>query len=316
MMRQVKLQDSFLDERRELSLYDVVFPLLSMTESGVPEFLLGSCFPLGRGLYATAAHVFEPFMIARRRYTRLQSCDTPLTDDEKSERARDIATARPFDDIDVNCGALILDQAAIRNGEFRLVGFSLVKHIEMFLDDDLALLFLHDDKRRNKHGDIAPIGCLPITESPSVGEKVTVTGFPARNHRIKIEQKDRLVDFSAWLGLVESSGEICKLNTVKRDNAVCFFPCIETTARMAAGHSGGPAISIDTGGVIGVNSTGLESTAYSVVSWIGKALDHEFTLPFAVQAGDCDIAPGRVVSLRLLAKRGLLQINSRSENDR
>jgi hypothetical protein len=40
-MKQLKLAESFLDDKQELSLFDVVLPLLKMSERGVPEALLG-----------------------------------------------------------------------------------------------------------------------------------------------------------------------------------------------------------------------------------------------------------------------------------
>jgi len=48
-MKQFTLAESFLADDRELSFFDVVLPLFKMTDRGVLEALLGSCFPIGIG---------------------------------------------------------------------------------------------------------------------------------------------------------------------------------------------------------------------------------------------------------------------------
>lgn len=307
-MKQVTFAESFLGDDRELSLFDVVLPLFKLTDRGVPEALLGSCFPIGIGVYATAAHIFEPFMQARHRYKPLDPRREPPTLQEKLARQQDMKAERLFEGINVNCGALVLDQAAIREGRYNLLGFSLVRHVVIFLDDDLALLFLHEDKRRNAKGEVAPIACLPLVETPKVGDGITVTGFPGKNNRMKVEVVDGKIQGDFWLGLVASDGEITNMHEVKRDEGHCFYPCIETSASMLPGHSGGPAISKESWGVSGVNSASIGGEGYSVISWSGKALDWEFELPFETTLGTHTIPCGSSISLRRMAECEVIRI--------
>ncbi len=301
-MKQVKPLESFLDADKELSLFDIVLPLLKMSERGVPEEHLGSCFPIGIGLYATAAHVFEPFMQARHRYKPFDRRSEPPSLEEKLARQRDMVDSKLFEGVDVNCGALVLDQAAIREGTFKPLGFSLARHVVIFLDDDLALLFLHEDKRRNVRSLHQPLNVLPIVETPKGEEEIIVTGFPGRHNRFEIGVVDVKLEGAARLGLVASEGKLSQLHDVKRDEGQCFYPCIETTASMLHGDSGGPAISKERCGVVGVNSAGLDSPGYSVVSWTGKALDWDFELPFDLTLGSLAIPAGQPVSLRRMAE--------------
>lgn len=308
-MRQVTAADSFLDDAHELSLFDVVLPLLKLDERGKPTGHLGSCFPIGIGLYATAAHVFEPFMEARRRYKPPDPRAEPLSHQEKLDRQRDMIAEEAFEGVDVNCGALVLDQAATREGEYRSLGFSLVRHVVSFLDDDLALLFLHDDKRRNSCNQRQPISVLPIVENPMEGDEIIVAGFPGRTNRFDIGVVDGKLQGRVGLGLVASEGTISRLHPVKRDEGQCFYPCIETTASMLNGHSGGPAISKASSGVAGVNSAGGQHMpGYSVLSWTGKALDWDFELPFDLTLGEQVVAAGQPVSLRRMAEAGVVHI--------
>ena len=313
VMKQLVLSESFLDEEKELSYFDVVHPLLKLNAFGVPELILGSCFPIGIGIYASAAHIFKPFEEARREYKPYFPREEAMSEEEKIERMKDMQARNLFEAVDVNCGAMILDQAEIRLGNRRLLGISLARHVVVFLDHDLALIFLHDDKRRNVRGERSPITCLPIVEKPNIGEEITVAGFPGKNNKLKIEVKNGKIEGAIGLGLVASSGEITAKHIDKRDDAKCFYPCFETTACMLSGHSGGPAISVESWGVVGVNSTGFDSESggaieYSVVSWIGKALDAEFVLPFDVTLGKREVTAGENISLRLMAEYEVIRI--------
>jgi hypothetical protein len=307
-LKQLKLAESFLDDKQELSLFDVVLPLLKMGDRGVPELLLGSCFAIGVGVYATAAHIFEPFMQARHRYKPFDPRKEPPTIGEKLDRQSDMTANKLFEGVDVNCGAIVLDQAAIRAGQYKLIGFSLVRHVVIFLDDDLAILFLHDDKRRNVNADRHPIAILPIIENPKVGDEITVAGFPGKNNQINFGVVDGKIEGAAWIGLVASDGVITHKHEVMRDVGHCFYPCIETTASMLPGHSGGPAISKETWGVSGVNSASIGGHGYSVISWAGKALDWDFELPFDIILGKHSIPSGDPISLRRMAECEVIRI--------
>jgi hypothetical protein len=313
-MKQISLSESFLGEDKRLSYFDLVHPLFKMNSLGVPESLLGSCFPIGVGFYVTAAHIFEPFEETRREYKPYFPRAEPLSLEEKTERMNDMRNRKDlFKNVDVNCGAVILDQSAIRVGRLKHRGRSLARYVVIFYDYDLAIIFLHEDERRNIDGERMPIACLPIIEEPKVGEKFTLVGFPGKNNRIKVEVRDGELVGEAWLGLVASSGEITAKHEVKRDEAKCFYPCLETTACMLSGHSGGPAISTDSLGVLGVNSTGFDAEdgsviEYSVVSWMGKALDAEFALPYEMTLGKRKVKAGENISLRVMAECDVIKI--------
>src|SRR5438309_9004671 len=79
---------------------------------------------------------------------------------------------------DVNTGALVLDQTAIRRGKPEPLGFSLVTGVMMKLDFELAVLIVADDKRRNPEGQAAPIACSSFIETPRVGQRIAVAGLP------------------------------------------------------------------------------------------------------------------------------------------
>ncbi len=313
-MKQITPEASYLDSSKELSFFDVVHPLFKLDTFGVPTSLLGSCFPIGIGIYVTAAHVFEPFEEAWREYKPYFPRYEPLSMTEKFDRLKDMQQRNDlFQNADANCGALILDQAAIRAGVLKHVGMSLARHVIVFFDHDLALIFLHEDKRRNIMGNRSPIACLPIVENPKVGEQFILAGFPGKNNKLKIDVSNNTIGGSIGLGLVTSTGQITSLFPVKRDDSKCFFPCFSTTARMLSQHSGGPAISVDSWGVLGVNSTGFDgedgtTIDYSVVSWIGKALEAKFDLPFDIQLGSKTVKAGDAFSLRTMADSGVIHI--------
>ncbi|MEZ6048747.1 MAG: CPXCG motif-containing cysteine-rich protein [Planctomycetaceae bacterium] len=308
MMKQLKVEESFLDDYQELSLFDVISPLFKMDEHGVPEQLLGSCFAIGVGIYATAAHIFDPFTEARRLYKPLDPRDGPPPLEDKLNRQADMKANRLFEGVDVNCGALVFEHSGIREGKLSPKGFSLVRHVVIFLDEDIALLFLHEDERGSTTNDQRPIAILPLIEHPQVGEVLTVAGYPGSNNRIQFDVIEQKIEGAAWIGLVASEGEITRLNEFKRDEGQCFYPCIETTASMKPGHSGGPAISKDSWGVVGVNSSSLGNHGYSVVSWIGKAIDLDFELPFEIKLGTKAISSGSPISLRRMAECNVIRI--------
>ena len=85
-MEQLKPEESFLDDEKELSLFDVVFPLFEMDINTKPLKLLGSCFPIGKGIYATAAHVFKIFTDVRNEYKPLDPQDRVMSLEEMLDR--------------------------------------------------------------------------------------------------------------------------------------------------------------------------------------------------------------------------------------
>jgi hypothetical protein len=61
-IRVIPLSESFFPKTPTISVYDVVFPLVSLTSEGKPSKLIGTCFAISNcGLYATAAHLYGEF---------------------------------------------------------------------------------------------------------------------------------------------------------------------------------------------------------------------------------------------------------------
>jgi hypothetical protein len=79
---------------------------------------------------------------------------------------------------------------------------------------------------------------------------------------------------------------------------------------MANGQSGGPALDWERVAVIGVNSRSFgEAVDYSLVSWLGRALDEPFgfdDVEFRTGAGE--VVPVRNTTLRRLAEAGIIKI--------
>jgi hypothetical protein len=148
-MPPVRIEKSFIDGERTLSYYDLVLPFFKMEADGTPTKLVGTCFPVGRGIYLTAAHNFDGFQEARGRYKRQSAEKKAPTLEEMAQRLQWMKEDRFLEGADVNTGALVLDPAAIRRGKLEPLGFSLVTSLIMALDFDLAVLFVADDKRRN-----------------------------------------------------------------------------------------------------------------------------------------------------------------------
>jgi hypothetical protein len=213
---------------------------------------------------------------------------------------------RFLDGADVNCGALILDQAAIRQGQLKPLGFSLVTSVIMTLDFDLAVLLVKDDKRRNPTGQPCPIACFSLIEKPYVGQKVAVAGFPGAANNFEVSEAGVEPRFSIKLSMVVNEGEITDLHPVMRDVGHGFFPCLQTDIDIAPGHSGGPAICKETLSVAGINSIG--GIAGGLVSWAGKAFDAELVTPVGLTIGGETVSAGDSTTLRKMAEAGLIQI--------
>jgi hypothetical protein len=53
-----------------------------------------------------------------------------------------------------------------------------------------------------------------------------------------------------------NEGEITELHPIMRDLGHGFFPCLQTSADIRPGHSGGPALCRETLSVVGIKSIG------------------------------------------------------------
>ena len=173
-------------------------------------------------------------------------------------------------------------------------------------DFDLALLFVENDVRRNPEGQPTPIACLSIQETPTVGQKVVVAGFPGSSNRVDVDEETGKVK-AVGLAMVVNEGEIVEMYPVMRDTGIAFYPCIQTDIDIEPGHSGGPAFCKETLSVVGINSTGGVA-GYGMLSWVGKALDAEMTIPRGLTIGDREVPAGGVITLRKLGAAGLITI--------
>jgi hypothetical protein len=201
-MPPISVADSFIDDERTASYYDLVIPFCKMEADGNPCYLVGTCFPIGIGIYLTAAHCFAGFEEARGRYKRLTAEKMAPTLEEKAERLHWMKEERFLEGADVNCGALILDQAAIRQGQLKPLGFSLFTAVVMSLDFDLAVLFVKHDKRRNPAGEVSPIPCFSLIEKPHLGQKIAVAGSLASTISLSVAPRSR----SGVLSASQASG--------------------------------------------------------------------------------------------------------------
>lgn len=305
-MPAIKVEDSYIDAERMLSYYDLVLPFYKMNADGSPKNLVGTCFPIGRGIYLTAAHNFDAFLAARNRYKRRSAEKTPPTLEEMAHRLQWMKEDRFLEGVDVNTGALVLDQAALRRGKLEPLGFSLVTSIMMALDFDLAVLIVADDKRRNADGQEAPISCFSLIETPHIGQAISVAGFPGECNELAINESGEKPQFSIGLSLVVNEGIVSELHPIMRDLGHAFFPCLQTTADILPGHSGGPAFCRETLSVVGISSIG--GIAGSMISWVGKALDAELVTPIGLTIGGKTLNAGGATTLRKIAEAGCIRI--------
>lgn len=305
-MGQVRISDSFIYGDGAVSCYDLVLPFFKMSADGTPTQLIGTCFPIGRGIYLTAAHNFDGFQEARKRYKRQSAEKTAPTPEEMAQRLQWMKEDRFLAGADVNSGALILSQAAIRQGRLEVLGFSLVSSVLMTLDFDLAVLLVRDDERRNPDGKEAPIVCFSLIETPHVGQKIAVAGFPGECNKLAMTEDNGKRRYLFALSLVVNEGEITELYPVMRDLGHAFFPCVQTNADILPGHSGGPAFCMETLSVIGINSIG--GVSGSMISWVGKALDAELVTPIGLTIGTQAVNAGEATTLRSMANAGCIRI--------
>ncbi|WP_373650313.1 trypsin-like peptidase domain-containing protein [Schlesneria sp. DSM 10557] len=305
-MPHVLVADSFLDEERKVSYYDVVLPFFKMAADGTPIEHVGTCFPIGIGIYLTAAHNFEGFQKTRGRYKRQSPEKTAPTMEEMVERLEWMKEDKFLEGADVNCGAIIFDPAAIREGQLKPLGISYVTSVLMTLDFDLAVLLVRDDARRNLDGERTPIPCLSLIENPHIGQKIAVAGYPGAKNKFKLTEVDGKPKVNFGVSLVVNEGEITDLYPIMRDVGPAFFPCLQTDIDIAPGQSGGPAFCKETLSVVGINSIG--GIGGGLVSWAGKAFDAELLTPIGLTIGGKSLNAGEATTLRELAEAGMIQI--------
>ena len=86
-MPAIAIQNSFINDEKTISYYDFVHPLYKIHDAGPPE-LIGTCFPIGIGIYLTAAHVFELFEAVRNEFKSKSGEKAAPTREEMLERKR------------------------------------------------------------------------------------------------------------------------------------------------------------------------------------------------------------------------------------
>jgi hypothetical protein len=150
---------------------------------------------------------------------------------------------------------------------------------------------------------------LPIIESPSVDGEIVLVGYPGTENDIRTdpEEPSQVV---AELKMLEGRGRITAAHPTGRDKTLAPYPCFETSASMANGQSGGPALDWERVAVIGVNSRSFgEAVDYSLVSWLGRALDEPFGFDdVEFRTGEGEVVPVRNTTLRRLAEAGIIKI--------
>lgn len=286
-IRRIPLSESFFPRIPNVSIYDVVFPVVSLTAEGRPSHLIGTCFALGdSGLYATAAHLFDEF-------------------DAINQALRQTGEIEEFHESDHED---LIDQEGMKCGIVHFyrnewLGITLVDALTMCIAHDVAFLYAANDFRgRNKPR-------LSIIEFPVIGDEIQVVGYPDSHNGMQVVGGD-VPDLSFDLALVDSVGKIEEPFPNGRDNNLAYFPCLSTSASMRSGQSGGPVIDMDKMGVVGINSRSFAGVDnYSVVSWLGKALDVPLNfddLEFRNDGGE--VIQLSNTTLRQLAERGVVNI--------
>lgn len=259
-----------------VSVHDVIFPLVSLIPE--PQFV-GTCFSVSScGIYATAAHIFEPFQEVTPERRKPEISQKPLTYNS--------------DELQVGIFRIKEDKNGFVGKLFPVDGLTI------FFDQDIAFLIITDE-HTSRFGFSHP-SAIPIMELPKVGMPVRIIGCPKEGH---FENETKI-----GFAFVESVGVITEKHPEKRDNGFYWFPCFETNASMGPGHSGGPVLNTSNYSVMGINSGSLGSD-YSVISWIGKALDLEFSIPgLNITTLKGDKIPFQSISLRKLENHGLTTI--------
>ncbi|MCE9597046.1 MAG: serine protease [Spirochaetia bacterium] len=242
---------------------------------------IGTCFPISTsGVYATAAHLFRVFADVRHEL-------------KKPEILRKDRLSYQYDEMRVGICRFIGE----REKTTRL--FEFVSVLNLFLDHDIALLFVNKPGRLPEN-----FPRFPIVERPQIGSDISILGYPSGDNLIWEDGGKR----NAQIALVESKGKLTKEFSSGRDAGLAWFPCFETSARMKAGHSGGPAILPNIPAVVGVNSSSGDAE-HSIISWLGKVVDSEFELDdWEMNLGDGRKFNMKGFSIRKMAELGLASI--------
>ena len=321
-MPPITLVESFFDDARNESFFDFVHPVYKVDKQGNPLYLLGTCFAIAPGLYMTAAHIFDAFGKVRSEYKALYDPTKPPPRDAIDRRCELINQDGFVAKQDCDVAILILDQAALRQGQFKTPGLSYPNYVIFGFDHDFALLFVwkDNDLRRNSAGARVPIAGLNLQEHPTMGQSIIVAGFPRAGNRYDVSGMTAKQILEDGLTMVVNEGTITEFHPEMRDSGIGYFPCMNTSVTIQKGHSGGPAMCKDTLDVVGINSIGGIGVLgdRGLISWIGKFLDIELDLPMingdppiqgTFTAGGRKIMPP--VTLRRLAEEGLIRIHQK-----
>lgn len=241
----ISLSRSFFPRAPKISIYEVVFPLVKVDKKGNVIESLGSCFAIaGGGLYLTAAHIFKPFLDINTELRKYP--------EQRSKLYYDLNEYR----------CAIVKQISAGNGNLRWE-LKTIHSLCFSCDQDLVFLLVEDEDFE------ACSPRLPIKENPMTGDRIKIVGFSKEYNFSKPNAKGSK---DLFMALVESEGVIQQLFEEKRDSVMCWFPCLQTSAQMDSGHSGGPAILWPDLAVCGINSVSPDD-GYSMVAWLGKSLD-------------------------------------------
>lgn len=244
----IPLSLSYFPQDPSVSVYQVVFPVFKIDEYAKPLELIGSCCAIGAGgLFISAAHLFKPFSDLKHEREKPDIFRKRFTYQQDELR---VGVCK-FQKKDSAMAAKILP----------------VQDLNLFTEHDIALFWVQE-------GEMPPRNQprLAICENPKLGQNIKIIGYPGVGNAFAPQDERNKAVFAS--SLVESNGIITNFFPTGRDHGHAWFPCIETSARMAAGHSGGAAIDFSIPALIGTNSVSGDENS-SLVSWVAKILDEE-----------------------------------------
>lgn len=263
-----------------LNPYDVVLPLFSANEFGQPKSQIGSCFSISRiGLYMTAAHIYRPFQDLIAEYKK------PAILRQRSLRwhMNDLRTA--------------VLRSERQNKEIKPI-YDPVEAVFIFMTTDIALIFATP---RGDGPHFLPAAFLG--DGMAQGMAVSHLGYPGIEN--KIEWTENAI--SCDITLVETQGLLGNLYPEGRDHGHAWFPCVQSSANIAPGHSGGPVLFQRKPVVIGVNSIS-DGESGSILAPIGYILDSPITTDITIKpAGEAPFSL-KDMTIRDLAQKNLVGI--------
>jgi hypothetical protein len=281
-MKKIPLSQSYFPQDTKVSVYQVVFPVFKIDENVKPIELLGSCCAISNGgLYLSAAHLFQPFVDYKN-------------EQQKPNVLRKLLRYKK-DELRVGIGKFYGEGSQTR---FKILP---VHNLNIFTDHDIAIFMVQEEQMPPPDGPR-----LAILENLKLKQSLKIIGYPGTANSFAKGENNSKSTFHAALD--ESEGRILAFYPNGRDRGHAWFPCIETDAKMNAGHSGGAAIDFSVPALVGINSISGNDDL-SLVSWIAKILDEEFGMEgLLLTTNDGAQIKLESITLRQLSRMGLIKI--------